>query len=245
MARKRRLRKSKMQKKSILVPDQKILARGDSDRYMPFFDYGAANKIDKDTVFCFGDSHISTLVEDFEGLLHETEAIKGFLFERPVVIQRCRSWLAYNLLSKEPNFSSIDFAEKTIVLGFGEVDCRVYAVKQKNVDEITENYIKFARNLKERGSSKIVFLAPHCAPLLESQTTAEMPVVGSLEERKEITRVFAKNLIKSEFDVMSLVPYLCDRDGKIKKELFLDDVHLDKKKVRPFLKKEFRRVGLS
>lgn len=143
-------------------------------------------------IVAFGDSH-SFMFSDIDGIDHH----------------HLGPALCYNLIKENSNtrareqihekITNYNPKNTTIILSFGEIDCRVYIVKRSKefgttiwseVDILTERYLKFITELTDLGYRVIVY-GPHSSrSSIETPEDPQLPTQGSDEERNYAIHIF-------------------------------------------------------
>jgi hypothetical protein len=204
----------------------------------------------KKKFYCIGDSHASFFsgLDAILPLSPETKNRYSF-FEA----YRLGAILAYNIAFYNTSSKGREKFEEllmtkipknaTLILVFGEIDCRVHIVKQAklmntSIDEIAKNVVKrysiFINHLKNQGFKIIVWAV---VPTSSCDTqNKEYPNNGSLLERTQATLIFNNSLeeycIKEGIRFLSIYKYIVDKDGVMLKKYFIDCVHLSQKALK-------------
>jgi len=131
----------------------------------------------------------------------------------------------------------------SVLLCFGEIDCRAQLTKQaakqqrpiaEIVSECVAAYTKVADQIAGMGFSPGYWQVPPPTPV--GSTGGEFPVIGSYEERLEITRLFNSELAATAgargHTWISIFESLTDPEGKPHNHFFLDGVHLSQQAMR-------------
>jgi len=155
--------------------------------------------------------------------------------------------LAYNLpesntttMSREKLFSYLKDIRKgsTVMLFFGEIDCRVHILEQakrqnKSVDEVVkkcvDRYFSVILEIINLDFNVIVFNAVASSP--NSKWTRNIPLYGSNKKRNKATKIFNRYLselceVNSKCVFISIFDELVDENLKTKNEYYRDRVHL-------------------
>jgi hypothetical protein len=189
-------------------------------------------------IYVFGDSHVSIFTgEDKDIRIHG----KG----RPWVestlgdfkIRRIGTHTAYNLRNKEYLFKHIEEhipKGAKIILSFGEIDCRRFLVRHRNVVEAVNRYFNFIDNIKNY--DLILYLPPPSG-------TGTNEVVGTQQERNKITKQFNKLCIteckKRRLKYINVFPYLIDKKMRSKAKYYYDTTHLNQR-AWPYIQKQIQ-----
>lgn len=200
-------------------------------------------------IYCIGDSHVSF----FSGLdgVQPCWPIVGNDVISFFRTYRLGPVLAYNLCEintttkgREALFSVLDTIPcgSTILLCFGEIDCRAHLLKQsvrrqKDIENVTKDcvdrYLRVILEIQTAGFSLIVWnVVPSIVK--EIAHTVKFPVYGTCEERNRITALF--NLYLSNLCYRFRIPFisifdrLVDTEGLTLSEFYLKDgQHLSQK----------------
>lgn len=133
----------------------------------------------------------------------------------------------------------------TVLLSFGEIDCRVHLVKQaqKNntpIDEVVndclDQYFKVVADIAALGYQLIIYNAVLSRPRLRGvHRTKEdaYATYGTTEERNEAIRIFNAGAKKrcgmAGVFFLENIPHLTDRRGLIPTWYFFDSIHLSQR----------------
>jgi hypothetical protein len=137
-------------------------------------------------------------------------------------------------------------SDDTILLSYGEVDCRVHVVKQaeaqnKSLQDIVNNIVWRYSNaiLSVREThSKVIVYAPVAScncnhPDAKVCEENEYPHIGPPELRNFATKAFSKALIdkfeNTDIGVLSIFDQLSDDNLKTIDSFYMDSVHLSQK----------------
>jgi len=214
----------------------------------------------KNNIYCIGDSHTSIFSGE-DGIINSS----NWSIHDKFNIYIKGPDLAYTMLDKLDeinNILKIVPLESYVLLCFGEIDCRAQFIKQskkieKNVEDIiiecAERYIEFAKNVQKNGYKIILWGVtpcivnqPHWYYYEKNLNVFDCPY-GSYEERMYCKKLF-NNILKEKTKKNNML-YLSIWNKIVskkntKKEYFLDDIHLDSKKVLPFIIDEFNNSKL-
>jgi hypothetical protein len=210
-------------------------------------------------IYCIGDSHAS-FFSGYDVILPLSPETRNRypIFEA----YRLGATLAYNM--KKYNTSSrgkerfLDLLEtkvpqqSTILMIFGEIDCRVHIVKQaierkleirEIVKETVNEYFDFILEIKSKGYEIMLW---NVVPTSCSSTqNKEYPNNGTLEERTQATICFNENIKilcnKNSIRFVSIYNLLVDERGVMKTKYFKDGVHLSQNAMTILL----RELNLS
>ena len=224
--------------------------------YEFIFEGWEMKKIEK--INCFGDSHISIFANTEklikENISHIHESFNVFRFG---------PYLAYNLLSKEnvlKELKKINNYEK-ILICFGEIDCRsqVKRISEKtgnSYDEIINDIVeKYFYVIDKIGNKNIILFSvtpelkekPHWYYYKDHPEVFDCPK-GTLIERQNFKKYYNKRVeeesLKRGFEYISIFDYIYS-DGVTKEIYFLDDIHLNPKKVMYLIKRSLLKSGLN
>lgn len=182
---------------------------------------------------------------------------RPFVFRSPFIIHHISQATAYNL-NKDNSFSQskrylnsflprINRTRDVLLLIFGEIDARVHVYLQyrkqdrkigieRIIDATVDRYGSTIRRLKDDGFAVCVHGIP---PAARKRFVADLPFLGSPEQRSEISREFNQKL--GQFCHINGIPYIdvqsvsADENGFIKKKYLADEVHLSGRIV-PFVR---------
>jgi hypothetical protein len=202
-----------------------------------------------EAVHCIGDSHASF----FGGGDRMQPSWPRLSRDR---IPRVRSYrigpaLAYNLLregtvsrGRERLMEVLDTLPRgsSVLLCFGEIDCRAHLAKQaarqeSPVEEVVaacvSRYLEAGAQVGARGFRVGYWQVP--PPSLNTTVGGEFPIEGSFEERLAITRVFNRLLAAGAAAqgqaFVSIFDQLTDAAGLPLAHYFLDGIHLSQQAV--------------
>lgn len=221
------------------------------------FEGWSTKKIQK--INCLGDSHISSFANQPK-LIKENQ----YSSNNSIHSYRFGPYLAYNLPEKQNVILEAKKVPKNenILFCFGEIDCRAQVKrisentgKSTNViiDEIVKNYLSVIDSVDN--ANTILFSVtpelkekPHWYYYKDHLESFDCPK-GSLSERRSYKEHF--NLrIKEEaekrgFKYVSIYNELLDEEGNPKELYYLDDIHLESKKVMYLIKRSLLKAGLN
>lgn len=185
-------------------------------------------------IYVYGDSHVNI----FTGIdVHvRIQAWKEYSWdERTFMVCREGMHTAYKIKEKAEVLAEI--REKipqgsTLILSYGEIDCRRHLCKHNNVAETVDRYLEFVEGLKDY--DLYLYLPP--------PTGIDKGCVGTEVERNVVTKEFNR-LCKEKFPkTISIFDYLINDDMTTKKEYLLDGTHFTSEAL-PFLKEELKKHG--
>jgi FkbM family methyltransferase len=200
---------------------------------------------------CIGDSHIS-IFSNMDVLVDE----KKILYTNDFNIYRAGPYLVYNLLDKN-NIPEIiqKFGSITpLIICFGEIDCRAQIhrfVENSNykevIDTVIERYFNFLETIPLTPNKIILFSitpelkeTPHWYYYGLYPDAFDCPK-GSYDDRKKYKEYFnlkvKENAEKKGYKFISIYEHIT-RNDKPNKIYYLDDIHLDAKKVNYLIKYE-------
>lgn len=204
-------------------------------------------------IHCIGDSHISF----FSG----EDAIQPVW---PAASRDCLPWfkthhigaaLAYNLTregtrtrGREKLFEVLSSEVPdgaTVLLSFGEIDCRMHLTKQAEktdtpiadvVDLCLKEYFKVIAEIKSLGYRVIVYNAVLSRPRVRGSrraTDAEYATHGTIAERTETLGLFnsgaRERCTQTGVFFLENTPHLVNRSGTIPAWYFFDSIHLSQR----------------
>ena len=187
-----------------------------------------------------GDSHVMV----FSGKEHIPDEIdyRGFLpFFRTY---RLGPYTAYNSAKLRNLIESIIVQkvgpDDSVMLCFGEIDCRVHLIKQSETqgrpleDVVAECVNRYSQlfDIKEKyGTRLLVWNVP--ASSVEDVDSGEYSTYGTCRQRNEATRLFNQLLEgecrKREITFVSIFDHLIDEDGLTRAEYYADAIHLSQR----------------
>lgn len=192
--------------------------------------------------------------------------VKVFRRNLPFVAHHIGAATAYNLKKKN---SAINSNEKlfniisrigkkdTVILAFGEIDCRIHAYYQfrKNDEKYTiseildmtvSNYGEVIEQVRALGVNPCVYSVP---PATMVGNEYNFPYYATPEMRGEITRMFNEKLKefckRNDYVYIDVYSKVCDEKGLMLKEYAADKIHLNSKAL-DFVKMEINeKLGIS
>lgn len=197
------------------------------------------------SLFVVGDSHscLFSCVDRIDVVYNYSES-PLLLDSEKIYWKRLGPHTAYNINNKL-NFSDL-FENDSIMVSCGEIDCRVFLPRKKNIQECVDRYVNYLKTLNMY--KNIWCLCPPASCILEYTDNA-LPVHGTNQERNRITLEFNNYLVEkcidNGFKYINLFPNLVDDDMKTKQEFYWDYNHLSYSRVKCFLVDEFNRYGLK
>lgn len=194
-------------------------------------------------IYVFGDSHVGVFMGTDELIREKTEYTDSPLTINGHQFSACRIGprTAHNLLKNEviKDFLKITPSNTTVMLSFGEIDCRKHLSEKLNIRETVDNYFKFIDVIKLT-NNVVLYLPP-------ASSATDKDCEGTEEERNKITEEFT-NKCKEEADKRGIlcISILNDlmTDYKTDMSYYVirkgDSIHLNQK-VIPLLLKEFEK----
>ena len=198
---------------------------------------------------CIGDSHIS-IFSNNERIIDVDKYTKSDYFNS----YRVGSWLAFNLNNRIDDIKNISnqMIEDTIILCFGEIDCRaqVKKISEDNnrdyndvIKEIVDNYFILIDSIKDKNiiiNSVTPELVenPHQYYYKDNLEDFDCPR-GTYQERKIYKEIFNK-LVEEECNLRGikfLNIYNMIENSLYKSKLYLDDIHLKPMNVNYLIKR--------
>lgn len=212
-------------------------------------------------IYCIGDSHISF----FSGVdrIYPIWPKDGKRKLKNLLIYHIGPATAHNLTNKNSATKSNESITKitrnipfnsTIILSFGEIDCRngipkIHLEKGSSINELVnstiDNYLSVIDTLSKNYHIIIWGAIPSRA---EHGFSKRYPHIGSQLQRNQITLQFnscLKHKVRknSRISFVNIFSYLVNDDLTTKEEYFWDETHLSQKAM-PFAKKEFKQIGI-
>ncbi len=179
--------------------------------------------------------------------------LRPFVFRSPFLLHHISQATAYNL-NKDNSFSQskrylnsflpvINKERDVLLLVFGEIDARVHIYMQykKNdgrisIEKIIESTVdKYGETISRLKDDRFAVCVHGIPPAARKSFIADLPFLGTPEQRSEISTEFNKQL--GAFCRQSSVPYIdvqsvsADEYGFMKKEYAADEVHLNGKAI--------------
>lgn len=207
-------------------------------------------------IHCVGDSHVNIFTGTsripglFCGNHNEDKNEKVFTYN---IGPKC----AHNIVFKYERFlKSVESIKKneTIILSFGEVDCRIHFYKISNqqykdiedcIDETIDRYFSFVKDVKEKVTSDLIVYGPPPSKSNEALVNYENFFSGTQKDRNEICRKF-NNRLKEEcgkngYQFLSLFEHVINEDFSVNDCYYRDYIHLNEK-CFPYLKQELLNI---
>lgn len=216
-------------------------------------------------IYCIGDSHVS-LFSGEDAILpvwpaasrnglpgfqtHHLGAALAYNLSREGTRTQGREKLLRILSTEVPDGA-------TVLLSFGEIDCRVHLIKQaqhtgkpleKVVDLCLEGYFKAVEEVRSMGYTVIVYNAVLSRPRVRGihrPNDEEYATFGTREQRSLAIRLFnagAKRRCRgSGLYFLETIPQLADRNGLIPTWYFMDSIHLSQRAM-PATLRELARL---
>jgi hypothetical protein len=225
--------------------------RAEIDRQKILFHYFLQSRLLRKTfIHVLGDSHVGAFRSSKIFLVHFIGAAT-----------------AYNLRQKKSSTHSnkklfriikrIDKKRDTVILVFGEVDCRIHIYYQyrKNkgkytIDQLIENTIlSYGEVLKELSDMGINFFVYGVPPAAKQGNIYKCIFYAPPKKRSEISRKFNGRLKKycqdKGYKYIDIYSKTCDAEGFIKRQYSVDDgVHLNGKAMK-FVISDLSRNGVK
>ncbi len=212
-----------------------------------------------DTIYVIGDSHTDLFCKNHFSSKKNIGGVEHFWFLNGnykyapfIITYHLDAVLAYTSSSAKSSLRTREKIEYLInqgllpsgailVTSFGEIDCRVHALRQTElqgisveqaVENIAQNYLKFLLWLKAQGYRIIVY-GPPAQQKDNAPFDPNYPRYGSESERNYIVELFNHKLKElahtHKFGFVSLFEATLLSKGKTNPEYFRDGVHLSNK----------------
>lgn len=216
---------------------------------------------EKQIIHCIGDSHINVFSgqKDIQPIWPEISKNSIEFFKT----YRLGPVLAYNLCKldtetkgREKLFKILNTIPKnsTIILSFGEIDCRFHLLKQSEiqkrsiediVNECVERYFSVILEVKNLNYNVLILEVIPSTPI-PSSNKPEFPIYGTCTERNNVTSIFNKYLEKllnkKSIPMIRISKKITNRDGFIKTKYLRDPVHLNQKAI-PIIIEEINKIN--
>jgi len=198
-----------------------------------------------------GDSHVSVFSGKDAVIPSWGEAPAGTWDMFPDFrTYRLGPFLAYNIgqnghMSKEILFHVLKEAvpiKSKVLLVFGEMDCRIHLVKQKDIqkrslvdltEECVSRYFRTVLDVNWLGYEVMVFGGIPTAPKASEWDNEQWGHYGTHKDRNEAARLFDLRVRgeceKNGLFCLSILDLLVDKDGNTDGSYFMDGIHLSQK----------------
>ena len=207
-------------------------------------------------IYCIGNSHLNTFsfTSGFANFRFSSCKNIAFFHLGPVI--------AYNFYEKhfpkvrEKILPKVNKEDDYLLFVVGEVDCRLHIPKQADIqrrcdEEIVEECVsRFSRIYDILQGYKILVFGTH-PTTTEAHSMEDMsrPIYDSMQRRNSIcvlwNNYMEKTAQKRGFPFFSIYSDLVDSQNSTKMEYFMDYCHLDSMKVKPFILREFKKMGIN
>ncbi len=211
-------------------------------------------------IHCIGDSHV-TFFSGYDKIQPEYPLPSTNKYTN-LQSYRLGAVLAYNLnklgtseKGKEKLFDLIEKIDKneSLLLCFGEIDCRCHLIKQAELQKLplssivkdcVQQYFETIDEIRSIGF-RIIILGVVPSP---RENYPEYPTYGTISERNMCSEMF-NNLLEYEclrrnIVFVSIFRYLVNRRMNTKSGFFFDSIHLGQI-ARPLMVREFQRHNIS
>jgi hypothetical protein len=145
--------------------------------------------------------------------------------------------------------------KSTVLLCFGEIDCRVHLAKEKwgdeddlAIDRTVEAYLSMVKYLKQQGHQLLCW-APIASQRDDAPPNSEFPRSGNEVERNRITRRLGAKLREAtggDAIVLSIFEQLVTQEDRTQEGILYDGCHLSREALplmgREFLEKQVFRL---
>jgi hypothetical protein len=211
-------------------------------------------------IYCIGDSHVNFFSgQDMIQPKWPEKSIDLIPFFKTF---RLGAVLAYNLCKldtkmkgREKLFSLLKQIpkESTIMLCFGEIDCRAHLLKQAEIQnrkiniitkECVDRYVSVIKEVKNLNYNIIIWNVTPSSPtgFPDSQ---DYPTYGTCRERNSVTRLFnqflEEQLINESIQFISIFEKLINKRGITLARFLMDDIHLSQAAM-PLAIKEINKM---
>lgn len=206
-------------------------------------------------IHVLGDSHASP----FSGLGTKEETYMIPIYPQPhdnidplFKAYRIGPATAYNLESKlsiilDILYKFVDKEQDELMLVFGEIDCRLHIIeqvikqnksKEEVINQVVNKYFDAILTVKNMGY-KIIIFTPIASSFWNENSdhlkdgfkyNMEFPMLGTCQERNNITKIFINMLIQKGIEnsipVISIFDELIDENYNTKTDYYMDYLHL-------------------
>jgi len=224
-------------------------------------------------IHVIGDSHVSVFSKKN---IIIPEYPPNIYMNFPFKIFRIGAPLAYNLGKRETYYNAREKIEHvfkheiikgdSIILSFGEIDCRYHLLKQsklqeKDIEEVivecVERYVQSVKEIVKDNFywiNKIGFWGPIASTWLGDEcSNKDCPIADRMPMRNFVTSKFNtilkdkidkfnKEFWKTNFYYLSIFEFLIDDKYFTKKEYYMDNIHLNQK-TWPLIENELKEKG--
>lgn len=142
-----------------------------------------------------------------------------------------------------------------IIFVVGEIDCRYYLPLKaektnKSEEEVTKECAdRFSRVYDELKDYKIIIFSSQPTSMAPADDISTILLHGTLEKRNRICTLWNKYMKeiseKYNFPYLSFYEDIVDEHNLIKPGYFFDHCHLNSKKLKPFIEREFKKIDIS
>jgi hypothetical protein len=197
-------------------------------------------------IHCIGDSHVSffsgqdTIQPAWPEASHNT--LPYFITYRlGAVLAYSLAKLETNMRGREKLFSILDQlpGQSTILLCFGEIDCRAHLLKQADlqnldisavIENCVETYTVVVKEIRNLNFNVVVWNATPSFPP-GTANDPDYPAYGSCRARNQVTKLFnlrlGQHLIAAGVPFISIFDRLIKRNGETATRFLMDEIHLN------------------
>lgn len=187
----------------------------------------------KKKIYVVGDSHVSLFsgvdkIVDYGWIKSKIRHKKAVFFTN-----KLGAVLAFNLMNKTFFWDTIHKIRRqsTIILVFGEIDCRVHLLKNDNVKECTDRYFDVIKKIAL--DYPVMVFCPVASTIGMHENGDEYAAFGTCFERNIATHKF-NTLLKqrcNEINVptIDILQDLITIDGITNMDFYFDEIHLSQK----------------
>lgn len=229
-----------MPKKNLVIRAKSYLEYLYFDHLVPaFYPYSAkirAKLAGENIIHVVGDSHANAFKYQYPFIVHHLGAATAYNLDTLSSTTRSREQL-------EEVATSIDPSSESVLLVFGEIDCRIHIYNQYRklhkdvsistlINKTIESYGSAMARLK---SKNIKFYVLSVAPAGSQPNVYNYKYYGSFKQRAIIHKLFNEELQKycqlHNYPYLDLYKKIVDDRGGVKSAYLLDELHINTKSV--------------
>lgn len=197
-------------------------------------------------IHCIGDSHVSFFSGQDRIQPAWPEQSQDLLpyfktYRLGAVLAYSLAKFETSMRGREKLFSILDQLpqQSTVLLCFGEIDCRAHLLKQADlqnldisvvIEKCVETYAEVVREIKNRNYNVVVWNATPSFPP-GTANDPDYPAYGSCRQRNQVTKLFnlclERHLKPAGVPFISIFNRLIKRNGDTVTRFLMDEIHLN------------------
>lgn len=189
----------------------------------------------KKKIYVLGDSHVTLFTG--EDKIVESGWIKSKIEHKKIVFytNKLGAVLAFNVKHKPHFWAALNQikSKSTLILVFGEIDCRVHLIKNNNIEVCIDRYFDVIKEISEK--YHLIVFCPIASTNGMHENGGEYAAVGTCLERNNTTIKFnmllKQKCEKIKVSTIDIFPDLITKEGVTNMDYYFDEIHLAQKSL--------------